>query len=108
MGSLLCFLAIGASAQNDTSCNGVTTCTEACFSTQYTLCTSYQTTCETAIAACQSAGGSVEDECIQLATTTFTNAINAWTDNTCTCDISCSGSTMITMSVMALIAKFLF
>merc|ERR1712110_71129 len=102
---LLFSLALSASA--DDHANDTVVCTEESHATSYGLCEGYQSTCELAVTACQELGGSNEETCITTATEALQTVLDAVTFTDCECEIECSGSSMVLLSVFALFAKFL-
>merc|ERR1711881_438258 len=101
------FLALTASA--DDHANDTVTCTaEDSDTTSYDACLVIQTTCVTAVEVCQTAGGSLEDACIETATGVLETALAAVSFTDCECEIECSSSSMVLLSVFALFARFLF
>jgi hypothetical protein len=104
-------LAFSVMAQNETTAAVATVATPTCMSTDsdttsYDACMLIQTTCTDLVSACETAGGSVEDTCIELATDAFTLSLEAVSFSDCDCDIAC-GSSMIMFSVLAMFVKFL-
>jgi len=109
---LLAFSAM-ADDHNETTAAATTTvaATTICMAsdsdtTSYDACMLIQTTCTDVVSACETVGGSLEDACIEVATTAFTASLDAVSFSDCECDIAC-GSSMIMFSVLAMFVKFL-
>merc|ERR1712110_395823 len=104
LAALLLIAVCSVTADNSTE---TATCTMADNEVAYTACEALVTTCTTAIGVCELAGGAAEEACTTAATTAFNTAFDLLSTDECTCDLTCSSSTIAASIFMAVVAKFM-